>query len=115
MTVARHSVTVELHGHALRCHLGGVRATPISSPRPMRRLSLLVLPFLAAFSLVFGLFYLYSAFQLAQQGFAVRAALVGVFGVVGIALATGIWVARRRVTGVRSAAAPTAPQDGPPA
>jgi hypothetical protein len=78
----------------------------------MRRLSLLVLPFLAAFSLVFGLFYLYSAVQLAQQGFAVRAALVGVFGVVGIGLATGIWVARKRVIGGR---APAAPREGPPA
>jgi hypothetical protein len=80
----------------------------------MRRLSLLVLPFLAAFSLVFGLFYLYSAIQLAQQGFAIRAALVGVFGVVGIGLATGIWIARKRVTGGRSAAT-TASRDGPPA
>ena len=43
----------------------------------MRRLQLLVLPFLAAFALVFGLFYLYTAFQLVQQGYAIRAALFG--------------------------------------
>lgn len=78
----------------------------------MRRLSLLVLPFLAAFSLVFGLFYLYTAFQLAQRGFPLRAALVAVFGVVGIGLATGIWVARKRMVG---GGAPTAPGESPPA
>ena len=81
----------------------------------MRRLSLVALPFLAAFALVFGLFYLYTAIQLASRGFAVRAALVGVFGVVGVGLAVGIWTARRRVTAMRSGATPTAPGDGPPA
>jgi hypothetical protein len=81
----------------------------------MRRLSLLALPFLAAFSLVFGLYYLYAAFRLAQAGFVVRAALVLVFGVVGVGLATGIWVARKRVGNLRSAGAPNAPREGPPA
>ena len=80
----------------------------------MRRLSLVALPFLAAFSLVFGLFYLYTAVQLAQRGFAVRAALVGVFGVVGVGLAVGIWVARKRMIGLRSAAAAAAPPEAPP-
>ena len=79
----------------------------------MRRLSLVALPFLAAFSLVFGLFYLYTAIQLAQRGFGVRAALVGVFGVVGVGLAVGIWVARKRMIGLRSAAAAAAPPDSP--
>ena len=79
----------------------------------MRRLSLVALPFLAAFSLVFGLFYLYTAIQLAQRGFGVRAALVGVFGVVGIGLAVGIWVARKRMLGLRSAAAAATPPEGP--
>ena len=91
----------------------------------MRRLSLFVLPFLAAFALVFGLFYLYTAFQLVQQGYAIRAALFGMFGVVGVGLATGIWVARKRLTSLRSATgpnaggpgagAPNAPRKDPPA
>ena len=63
----------------------------------MRRLSLVMLPFLAAFALVFGLYYLYAAVKLVQVGQTVRAGLVFVFGVVGVALAVGIWVARKRV------------------
>lgn len=63
----------------------------------MRRLSIVFLPFLAAFALVFGLYYLYAAFRLVQLGQPVQAALVLLFGVVGVALAVGIWVARRRV------------------
>ena len=74
----------------------------------MRRLSLFVLPFLAAFALVFGLFYLYTAFQLVQQGYAIRAVLSALFGVVGVGLATGIWVARKRLTGLRPAGGPDA-------
>lgn len=81
----------------------------------MRRLSLVAVPFLAAFAMVFGLFYLYTAIQLASRGFAMRAALVGVFGVVGVGLAVGIWVARKRLIGTRSATASTTPRDGPPA
>ncbi len=63
----------------------------------MRRLSLIMLPFLAAFALVFGLYYLYAAYRLVQLGRTVSAGLVFVFGVVGVALAVGIWVARKRV------------------
>ena len=63
----------------------------------MRRLSIILLPFLAAFALVFGLYYLYAAYKLVQLGRAVPAALVFVFGVVGLGLAVGIWVARKRV------------------
>ena len=63
----------------------------------MRRLSLVMLPFLAAFALVFGLFHLYRAVELAQAGQTVQAGLVFVFGAVGVALAVGIWVARKRV------------------
>lgn len=63
----------------------------------MRRLSLILLPFLAAFALVFGLYYLYAAYKLVLVGRAVTAALVFVFGVVGLGLAVGIWVARKRV------------------
>jgi len=62
----------------------------------MRRLSLVILPFLAAFALVFGLYYLYAAVELVRAGQTVRAGLVFVFGVVGVALAVGIWVARKR-------------------
>ena len=62
----------------------------------MRRLSLIFLPFLAAFALVFGLYHLYLAVRLVQAGRAVHAALIFVFGAVGVALAVGIWVARRR-------------------
>jgi hypothetical protein len=74
----------------------------------MRRLSLFVLPFLAAFALVFGLFYLYTAFQLVQQGYAIRAVLFALFGVVGVGLATGIWVARKRLASLRAANGPDA-------
>ena len=91
----------------------------------MRSLSMLVLPFLAAFSLVFGLFYLFTAFQLVRQGFAGRAVLFGMFGIVGVGLAAGIWVARKRAGSLRSAGAagagapspgaPNAPREGPPA
>ena len=63
----------------------------------MRRLSLALLPFLSAFALVFGLYYLYAAVRLIQMGRAVQAALVGLFGIVGVVLAVGIWVARKRM------------------
>jgi len=62
----------------------------------MRRLSIVLLPFLSAFALVFGLYYLYAAVRLVQLGRTMQAALVFVFGAVGVALAVGIWVARRR-------------------
>jgi hypothetical protein len=62
----------------------------------MRRLSLLLLPFLAAFALVFGLFYLYAAVRVMQSGRPMGALLLFLFGLVGVALAVGIWVARRR-------------------
>lgn len=64
----------------------------------MRRLALVLLPFLAAFALVFGLYYLYAAFRLIQIGRVVPAALVGLFGVMGVGLAVAIWVTRRRMT-----------------
>jgi len=62
----------------------------------MRRLSLLLLPFLSAFALVFGLFYLYAAVRVLRSGRAMAAALLFLFGAVGVALSVGIWVARRR-------------------
>ena len=71
--------------------------TPI---RPgMRRLSLVLLPFLAAFALVFGLSYIWRAVILLRNGQAMAAALFLAFGVVGIALAVSIWVARKRSRG----------------
>ena len=79
----------------------------------MRRLSLVFLPFLAAFALVFGIYYLYSAYKLIQLGRTVHAALVFVFGCVGVGLAVGIWVARKRVG--RGAGAPPASPSGPAA
>lgn len=81
----------------------------------MRPLSLLALPFLAAFALIFGLYNLYLAFQVLQSGFVVRGALVGVFGLVGVGLAVGIWVARRRALAARSAGAPNASGERPSA
>ena len=63
----------------------------------MRRFSLILLPFLAAFALVFGLYYLFGAYQLVRLGRAVPAALYFVFGCVGVGLAVAIWVSRKRV------------------
>lgn len=63
----------------------------------MRRFSLILLPFLAAFALVFGLYYLFGAYQLLRSGRAVPASLFFVFGCVGIGLAVAIWVSRKRV------------------
>lgn len=79
----------------------------------MRRISLVFLPFLAAFALVFGLHYLYTAYKLIQLGRMVPAALVFVFGCVGIGLAVGIWRARKRVG--RGDGAPPASLRGPAA
>ena len=67
---------------------------PVSS---MRRLSLLALPFLAAFALVFGVFFMYRGYGLAQLGQPIGAALVFLFGVTGVGLAVGIWMARKRL------------------
>ena len=77
----------------------------------MRRLSLALLPFLAAFALVFGLYHIYFAVRLVQNGRAVQGALMLVFGAVGVALAVGIWVARRRAR----AQTPTESSGKPPA
>ena len=63
----------------------------------MRRFSLILLPFLAAFALVFGLYYLYGAYRLIQLGRVVPAALFFVFGCVGVGLGVASWVARKRV------------------
>jgi len=63
----------------------------------MRRFSLVLLPFLAAFALVFGLYYLFAAYRLVQLGRVVPAALCFVFGCMGLGLAVAIWVARKRV------------------
>ena len=80
----------------------------------MRRISLIFLPFLAAFALVFGLYYLYAAFRLIQLGRVVPAALVFVFGVMGVGLAVAIWVARRRMRMAAAAAAATPGATGQP-
>jgi len=79
----------------------------------MRRLSILALPFLAAFALVFGLFFVYRGYMLAQAGQNVPAALVFLFGVTGIGLAVGIWMARKHMGG-HSAGAPNAKTGRPP-
>ena len=80
----------------------------------MRRISLIFLPFLAAFALVFGLYYLYAAFRLIQLGRVVPAALVFVFGVMGVGLAVAIWVARRRMRMAAAAAAAAPDATGQP-
>lgn len=72
----------------------------------MRRLSLIFLPFLAAFALVFGLYYLYAAYRLVQLGRGVSAGLVFVFGVMGVGLAAAIWVARKRVVSAGAGSSP---------
>ena len=74
----------------------------------MRRHSLLLLPFMSAFALIFGIFNLYNALQIQRGGYMMRGALVCVFGLVGVGLAVAIWVARRRVLGAPSAGAPNA-------
>ena len=79
----------------------------------MRRLSIVLLPFLAAFALVFGMGYLYTAYGLLQRGEVVSAALVFLFGAMGVGLAVAIWVARKRVR--RSGGAPNASSGGPAA
>lgn len=79
----------------------------------MRRLSLVLLPFLAAFALLFGLYYVYRAYKLVLLGHPVPAALVFVFGVAGVGLAVGIWVARKRVGGARGDGAPPAASGRP--
>ena len=79
----------------------------------MRRYTLLFLPFLAAFALLFGLYHLYLALQLIQQGFAMRGALVALFGLVGVALAAAIWISRRRLRAAPPAGTPGAPGKGP--
>ena len=73
----------------------------------MRRFSLVLLPFLAAFALVFGLYYLFWAYRLVRLGRAIPAALYFVFGCVGVGLAVAIWVARKRVG--RGGGPPVAP------
>ncbi len=75
----------------------------------MRRLSLALLPFLSAFALVFGLYYLYAAFRLVQLGRTMPATLMFLFGVMGVALAVGIWVARRRVARATDPSEPRRP------
>jgi hypothetical protein len=62
----------------------------------MRRLSLVLLPFLAAFALVFGLSYLWRGVILLRNGQTIAAGLFLVFGVVGVALAISLWVTRKR-------------------
>jgi len=81
----------------------------------MRRLSLLVLPFLAAFAMVFGLYYLYTAIRLFSDGYKMQAALWGVFGLMGLGLAVGIWIARKRAGRAGAPGAPNAPGKGPSA
>jgi hypothetical protein len=73
----------------------------------MRRFSLMLLPFLSAFALMFGLYYLFGAYQLVRLGRFVYAALYFVFGCVGVGLAVAIWVSRKRVG--RGGGAPPAP------
>lgn len=74
----------------------------------MRRLSLVILPFLAAFALVFGLSYLWRGVILLRNGQIVAAGLFTVFGIVGVALAVAIWVARKRARAASSASGPAA-------
>ena len=69
----------------------------------MRRLSLILLPFLAAFALVFGAYYLYAAVKLVQLGRTVPAGLFFLFGLMGVGLAVAIWLARKRAVGAARA------------
>jgi uncharacterized membrane protein HdeD (DUF308 family) len=69
----------------------------------MRRLSLVLLPFLSAFALVFGLSYLWRGIILVRNGQTVAAGLFLVFGVVGIALAVSLWMTRKRARSTSNA------------
>lgn len=69
----------------------------------MRRLSLVLLPFLSAFALVFGLSYLWRGIVLVRNGQTAAAGLSLVFGVVGIALAVSLWMTRKRARGASNA------------
>lgn len=69
----------------------------------MRRFSLVLLPFLAAFALIFGLSYLWRGVILLRNGQTLAAGLFLVFGVVGVALAVSLWVTRKRVRGTSNA------------
>ena len=62
----------------------------------MRRLSLVLLPFLAAFALMFGMYYAYQGTVLLRNGQTVAAGLFFAFGVMGVGLAFAIWIARKR-------------------
>lgn len=76
----------------------------------MRRLSLILLPFLAAFALVFGLYYLYAAIRLLQLGRVVPAGLFFLFGLMGVGLAVAIWMARKRAADAARGAPAQKPQ-----
>jgi hypothetical protein len=65
----------------------------------MRRFSLILLPIIAAFAFMFGLYYLYAAFKLIQLGRTVPAGVVFLFGLMGVGLSVAIWMARRRLAG----------------
>jgi len=73
----------------------------------MRRLSLVLLPFLAAFAMVFGLYYVYTGIRLVERGATVAAGLVFLFGAMGVGLAVAIWVARKRMSGVSGSSQPS--------
>ena len=79
------------------------RGAPMRRNRPsysslvLARLLLVLMPFLAAFTACFGLFYLWGAVLGARQGNVPYAVLSAVMGIAGLALAATLWRTWRRV------------------
>ena len=61
------------------------------------RLLLVFVPFLAAFTGIFALYYLWQAAHFYRLGSVPYAAMSGVMGVAGLALAVTLWRSWRRV------------------
>jgi hypothetical protein len=87
------------------------RTRPSHPPLVLARLLLVLMPFLAAFTACFGLFYLWGAVLGARQGNVPYAALSAVMGIAGLALAATLWRTWRRVRAVAKEPPMGAPTD----
>ena len=75
----------------------------------MRRAFLILLPFLAAITVVIGGFYLYVGIRAVAAGNTIAGLIFGGFGAGGVILAMALWSFRRTLLGQRST-----PPDAPP-